>query len=305
MKIHHYTSIETLELILQNRTIRFNRTDRVDDPYENDIRINDIDIAKYLFVSCWTLEDCESIPQWSMYGNNSKGVRITLNSEHLFNDFFSSMRVKLDDNFDFEVQKRLTYQSNGEIVYPIAFMDKENNVAYFPYYIFHGNLTPKSCGLAIIPPSPNYDILTKVEYVDTLHNAYTDQIQIYSENKGKYNMQFSTHIGYKKHKYWAFQKEARFVLMFMFTYPQKKNGAIFDMPNICFSKYGFAPIDINHRELLVFDIQVDKDAFDYLEIITGPESSHADFIRIQKILAKYAPNAILKKSDCRTRFNRS
>ena len=121
MKIHHhYTSIETLELILKNRTIRFNRTDRVDDPDENDIIINDINIAKYLFVSCWTMEDCESIPQWSMYGNNSKGVRITLNSEHLFNDFFSSMKVKLDDNFDFEVQKRLTYQSNGEIVYPIV-----------------------------------------------------------------------------------------------------------------------------------------------------------------------------------------
>ena len=31
MKIYHYTSIETLALILKNKTIRFNRLDHVDD----------------------------------------------------------------------------------------------------------------------------------------------------------------------------------------------------------------------------------------------------------------------------------
>lgn len=33
--IHHYTNIETLSLILKNRTLRFNRLDRVDDPEES------------------------------------------------------------------------------------------------------------------------------------------------------------------------------------------------------------------------------------------------------------------------------
>ena len=32
--IHHYTDIDTLALILANRTIRFNRLDRVDDTTE-------------------------------------------------------------------------------------------------------------------------------------------------------------------------------------------------------------------------------------------------------------------------------
>ena len=31
MRIYHYTNIETLALILKNRTIRFNRLDHVDD----------------------------------------------------------------------------------------------------------------------------------------------------------------------------------------------------------------------------------------------------------------------------------
>lgn len=37
MRIFHYTSIETLALILKNRTIRFSRLDKVDDPEEYDI----------------------------------------------------------------------------------------------------------------------------------------------------------------------------------------------------------------------------------------------------------------------------
>ena len=38
MKIHHYTSIETLEMILKNKSIKFNRLDQVDDKAEYKIR---------------------------------------------------------------------------------------------------------------------------------------------------------------------------------------------------------------------------------------------------------------------------
>ncbi len=34
--LHHYTDISTLALILKNRTIRFNRLDRVDDITEGE-----------------------------------------------------------------------------------------------------------------------------------------------------------------------------------------------------------------------------------------------------------------------------
>ena len=33
--IYHYTNIEILALILKNRTLRFNRLDKVDDPEES------------------------------------------------------------------------------------------------------------------------------------------------------------------------------------------------------------------------------------------------------------------------------
>lgn len=83
-KIYHYTDISTLALILHNQTIRFNRLDRVDDPDEFDFDHNGLQLAKYHFISCWTRNEKESLPQWSMYGHCNHGVRIGL-EENMFN----------------------------------------------------------------------------------------------------------------------------------------------------------------------------------------------------------------------------
>lgn len=58
MKIYHYTSIDTLEKILSNRTIRFNNLNNVDDLEERFYS----PYSKYVFVSCWTDSPVESIP---------------------------------------------------------------------------------------------------------------------------------------------------------------------------------------------------------------------------------------------------
>ncbi|MFC2170833.1 hypothetical protein ACFLQJ_02525, partial [Calditrichota bacterium] len=74
--IYHYTSIETLALILESKKIRFNRLDIVMDPEEGS-NIEDIDISKNVMVSCWTAESNENIPMWVMYtGPKLDGVRI-------------------------------------------------------------------------------------------------------------------------------------------------------------------------------------------------------------------------------------
>ena len=49
--IHHYTNIEVLSLILKNRTLRFNRLDRVDDPEESNFISNGVNLGPYTFVS--------------------------------------------------------------------------------------------------------------------------------------------------------------------------------------------------------------------------------------------------------------
>jgi len=78
--LFHYTSIETLALILSSQTIRFSRADMVNDLEE--LKIIDLPAMKEsVFISCWTASEKESIPLWKMYGSNLKGVRIKLQTD--------------------------------------------------------------------------------------------------------------------------------------------------------------------------------------------------------------------------------
>ncbi len=76
--IYHYTSLESLACILESRCLRFTRLDFVDDPKEYSFTKDGFNPAKYVYVSCWTESQEETIPQWKMYGNNGKGVRIAI-----------------------------------------------------------------------------------------------------------------------------------------------------------------------------------------------------------------------------------
>lgn len=75
--LYHYTNIETLALILKNRTIRFNPLNKMDDLQEQETA--DIkNIGQFCYISSWTDEITESIPMWNMYASLDSGVRIGL-----------------------------------------------------------------------------------------------------------------------------------------------------------------------------------------------------------------------------------
>lgn len=75
--LYHYTSIETLLLILKNKTLALNSLLNVDDLEEKETE--DIkNFGRFYYVSCWTDEADESIPMWSMYSKNMTGVRIKM-----------------------------------------------------------------------------------------------------------------------------------------------------------------------------------------------------------------------------------
>lgn len=82
MKVYHYTSIETLALILQNKTLRFNNAKFVDDPTEA-ITKDYGSMQDYVFISCWSNEAIESIPLWKIYGNNCHGVRLESDTKYI------------------------------------------------------------------------------------------------------------------------------------------------------------------------------------------------------------------------------
>ncbi|MDH0674394.1 hypothetical protein N5D03_07555 [Empedobacter sp. GD03861] len=73
-KVNHYTSIDSLEKILESKKILFKRFDLMDDQTENE-GVPEI-IKKNFFISCWSKESREMIPQWAMYA--PKGIRIEL-----------------------------------------------------------------------------------------------------------------------------------------------------------------------------------------------------------------------------------
>lgn len=75
MLVHHYTSIDTLELILMNRTIRLNRLDHVDDKQESEL-IAHRHWSKFIFVSSWTTNSHEARAMWDYPRLN--GVMISL-----------------------------------------------------------------------------------------------------------------------------------------------------------------------------------------------------------------------------------
>lgn len=125
MKIYHYTSIETLALILDSKKIRFNRLDLVDDVEESCYGSGDtnIKLAQYQFVSCWTKDKTENLSLWKMYTNN-KGVRIGLDEDMFitykvndeFNSFFKDP-ISLDIGGDYFVSSFINKAQLYDVIY--------------------------------------------------------------------------------------------------------------------------------------------------------------------------------------------
>ena len=73
--LYHYTNIETLALILQNHSFRFNSLDKMDDLQEQETA--DLkNVGQFCYISSWTDDVDESIPMWNMYTSINSGVRI-------------------------------------------------------------------------------------------------------------------------------------------------------------------------------------------------------------------------------------
>ena len=64
--LYHYTSVESLAMILSSQKFRLSPLSILDDLQEEKTR--DIsEIGKTVFVSSWTSDEKESIPMWNMY----------------------------------------------------------------------------------------------------------------------------------------------------------------------------------------------------------------------------------------------
>ncbi|MCH5426006.1 hypothetical protein EFK22_13140 [Lactococcus lactis subsp. lactis] len=73
--LYHYTTVDTLKLILENKTFRFKSLENMDDSEEAETEDYG-NLGRFCYVSCWTENSNESIPMWKEYTEPEKGVRL-------------------------------------------------------------------------------------------------------------------------------------------------------------------------------------------------------------------------------------
>lgn len=269
MKIHHYTTIDNLALILKNKTIRFSRLDGLDDLEEN-ISSDNIKVGCYAFASCWTEDSEESIPLWKMYTNNGIGVRISIDKD-MFYEY---------ENPDSLVVNGLPFSAKG---------------------IYNRTITPLHDWLnvrdSVMPVSTEEKdfIYKKIEYVDDINKATADIVKRvdYGNNKGRIFIQHPK-IGKYKHKRWIFENETRFVLL---IFPVGVFSSVEDFmkgyEQQMYSSWcnGTIP-SINH-----YDMRLKDTVFDDMEITLSPSMSESNRIIVESLINRFAPKSVIKESS--------
>jgi hypothetical protein len=266
--IHHYTSINTLARILKYQTIRFNRLDRVDDVSEAKF-YGKYDLGKFLFVSCWTDSNVESIPLWHMYTDKMRGVLISLDSDWMY-----YRPLKPDPKYKF-IQE-------GTLYAPVPFER-----------FFNDNYL-------ILPNTFERDkVLKKVKYVDDPSIFLKDVVDLKVQPNGTAKMQLkevNDFATYKK-KIWSFQEEVRFILFILPTIPIPPDGFSNEhylkaLPSHIMNSI----INGNGPDLENFDIDIDAKVLDNVIITLGPLCDEGDEIMVDSLLKKYTNNGVLRKS---------
>ncbi len=195
--IHHYTSINTLGLILKHKKIRFNRLDRVDDVSESKA-YGSFHLGKFIFVSCWTNTFDESIPLWHMYTDNMRGVRFSVES-----DWMNYQPINVNPRYG------LFPVGVSESLSPIPF-DKFWNDNFFilPSFLKKENL------------------LKEVKYVENPSDYLKGAVCLQKNPDGIVNLEMSqvNDFATYKQKVWSFQEEVRFVLVILPAIPIPEDG---------------------------------------------------------------------------------
>jgi hypothetical protein len=186
--LHHYTSIETLALILSNKAIRFNRLDKVNDPRE--ALSKEYSSAQTLvFASCWTYGD-ESIPHWEMYARRS-GIRLSMPAL-MFKGRHNNHKVTTDDRF-YELGV-----SHGGDAPPVIERRGKDFVSFHVSNVY----------------GP-----TKIRYVDDA------ELVTANFHPARLNARYDLRtLGVQKHAGWEFEKEVRFRVLATFGYSFDSEG---------------------------------------------------------------------------------
>ena len=268
--LYHYTNIETLLLILKNKTLAFNSLQNVDDLEE--CQSKDIQqIGKICYVSCWTDDESESIPMWKMYTQNMQGVRIRLKKFPFKKYIFKCGQYHFKSDAE-------TY-----IDYDKLYNDDKTTIAGEPQ-------------------------LVKVVYTDDENLIYPTVKSMKEEIKKlddgniqrsmSKNYSFSQ-IGKYKRKNWEFQHEVRYIInMSLWSMKELENCKNTDDQLKLIDRLE----DIKYKAPYnLFFLNLTDEALNDLEILLGPKITEAQMELVKLIVEKYCPSAKIIKSNLKIR----
>lgn len=273
--LYHYTSLETLALILKNRTICFNNLLYVDDMEEAETE----DMGKFgklVYVSCWTEDAEESIPLWNLYTPNMHGVRIKMRKFPFRKYHFTKGYYYLQDDVDTYIDLEKLYNENKA---SIAL--NEPHLEQVIYTEEREKLFPKirteSCEGAL------QTFMRAKDMNDLSH--YSGEIE-YSFRE----------LGIYKRKNWRFQKEWRYLITI-------SPMGLKDMNPLSLKKQQEQLRKIEDVESKpVYDrlyLEIDQNIMNEIEIVFGPKMNEAEKILAVSLLKDYCPNAIYRESVLR------
>lgn len=264
--LYHYTSLESLALILKNRTIRLNPLDKMDDIQEQ--KTADIEnIGKFVFVSSWTDDVVESIPMWKMYTDPRCGVRIKLRK----NPFL----------------KHGTRGSDFEKVLGATLEDEKSRTTVMDTFL---DLTAMLEGGYVSPQGWSGDILTKIEYTNDLDKL---EPSVGSCENGKNRIALGL-LGKYKNTHWRFQNEWRYIMDFVpmnFSSNPQQIARYFSQTVLKMST-GIAEPPFRY-----YDLDIDPKYFEEMEITCSPQMSAGNRTILETLVERYNPNATILESE--------
>lgn len=262
--LYHYTNINTLKLILKNKTIRFKSLDQMDDLQEQEA--GDLkNIGQFCYISSWTDATKEIIPMWDKYASLTAGIRIGLKA----NPF------KLYKSNAHEILKYLT-TSGGEFTFPeYSYIDIADMLS-------KGFLSRDFC---------IDTLLHQVEYTDDKNLLYP---KLYKENPNTNTFSlFPPKLGIHKNTYWDFQKEWRYRF---FAIPIDSNPLVIKTSDKLALSSQKIRDGIAIQPFSYYDLMLDEEHFKNMTITLCPQISAENKAIVESLVATYNPTATISDS---------
>ena len=246
-KVYHYCSIDTLQKILSNKTIRFGRFDLMDDQTETH-GLPEMLKKKY-FLSCWVADSKEKIPQWAMYA--PQGVRIELPLR-----WYKHHKIPVDGT-DQYIDK-LPETGFGKPFFPFPFEHYQQRSKFF----------------FTTPFDEEEGFIVKVRYNENFIEL-KKQLWRETENGDGIGLRHPAAPILYKDSYWSFQDEIRYYLQAICTHEDRNLlPEYFDIP---ISKDALRSIkirlhpncsvtDLNSVREIISDHLITSDSYDILQI---------------------------------------